>query len=207
MILDPADITTTTPGTTPGTTTTTNYNLPPNVTYHQHRGSGHRVENWLIVGTGPTAMEDWERILTFPLDFLLRSEIVLVNRAATPAGISRVQHHVTYHAEHFYIAPTQELRAIPRRHSNVAMPWTTDCWNIPNRYHVGGSAFLAAYIAGQLGVKCAILIGCPMEGAEEHTDLLQQVLEADLLVWKYYRALVKSMSGATREVFGAPSTI
>ena len=193
---------------TPDTSTQV-YSLPPNVTYHQHRPPEMRVENWLIVGTGPTVAEDWDRILSFPLEFLMRSELVLLNAAQLPARLhaGRANHHVTYHPEHYYIAPSQLIRTCPRRHSNVAMPWTTDCWLVPDEFHVGGSAFLAAYIAGQLGIKRAVLIGCPLSSGTAYTPLLQQLLDAPKHVWHYYRSIVNSMSGATRDLFGAPSTI
>jgi hypothetical protein len=199
MMIDPADVS------TPGTTTITRHQLAPNLTYHNHREVC--VENWLIVGTGPTAEADWDQVLAWPADFLDRSELVLINCAPLPAGCTHANHHVTYHSEVFHLNDPMIQVLARRRHSNIAMPYTTDCWLVPDEYHVGGSAFLAAYIAGQLGVKRAILIGCPMEGGPEHTDLLQQVLDAPTHVWKYYRALVKSMSGATRDLFGAPTTL
>ena len=193
----------------PTDTVTTAHQLCPNVTYHLHRPADTPVENWLIIGTGPTAAEDWDRICTLPLEFLMRSELVLLNRAQMPAGLSaaHAHHHVTYHSEHFHLTPTGLVRGCPRRHSNVAMPWTTDCWAVPDEFHVGGSAFLAAYIAKQLRVKRAVLIGCPLSSGSAYTPLLQQLLDAPKHVWHYYRSIVSSMSGATRDLFGAPSTI
>jgi hypothetical protein len=178
---------------------------PPNLTYHYHRE--HRVENWLIVGTGPTAKSDWSQILSLPEDIINRSELVLVNRARLPFGWGNAHHHVTYHAEQFHLLNPEIQGIAAHRHSNSAMPYTTDCWFVPEEYHVGGSAFLAAYIAGQLGIKRAIFIGCPMDGEDHYKELLQQLLDAPKHVWKYYRGLVKSMSGATRDLFGAPTTL
>jgi hypothetical protein len=189
------------------TTSTTTYNLPPNVTFHKHRDINKTIDTWLVLGTGPTAEEDWELVRRFPQSILNCCELVLINRAQCPAGVPYAHHHVTFHPELYHTLPLPSVCRTPRRHSNVAMPWTTDCWAIPSEYHVGGSAFLAAYIAGQLGMSRVILLGCPMVGGPEHTELLNQILDAPMPVWRYYRSLVKSMSGATREVFGAPTTL
>ena len=186
----------------------TTYQLPPNITYHQHRD--YRIENWLIVGTGPTVEEDWAQVRRFPPAFLARSEVVLLNRAEVPdsgAGPSRLAaHHVTFHPEYFHITP-QYVSGCARRHSNVAMPYTTDCWHIPDQYHVGGSAFFAAYIAKQLGVQRAILIGCPLSGGSAHTELLNQFARAPRVVRQYYFSVMSSLSGHTRELFGPPTTL
>ena len=188
-------------------TVVTKYQLSPNLTIHPHRK--FQPNTWLVIGTGPTVGEDWAQLLSLaPEDFFLQSELVLVNGAALPLGCTRADHHVTYHSEHYHVVPTETVRSCRSRHASVAMPWTTDCWLVPDEYHVGGSAFLAAYIAGQLGhIRRVVLIGCPMDGDDAHAVLLQQVLNSQPEVWKYYRRLVCSLSGATKDLFGGLTTL
>lgn len=186
-------------------------NQCPNITYHSFQLVPART--WFVLGTGPTAEADWQRAASLysPLEFA-SSEFVLLNAALPPQGYEQLFmgcHHVTRHPEVYHMlqepagglahschAPAQPASLGPG-------PYTTDIWALPKDFVVGGSAFFAALIGIQLRVRRVHLLGCPMNEGY-YAELLNQVRQSPWLSW--FRQVVRSASGATRDLFGDINT-
>lgn len=186
-------------------------NQCPNITYHSFRL--WPAINWFVLGTGPTADDDWQRAASlYSPHELARSEFALLNAALPPQHFTQLFtgcHHVTRHPEVYHMlqepagglayschAPAQPVSLGPG-------PYTTDIWELPKDFVVGGSAFFAAFIGLQLRIRRVHLLGCPMDEGY-YAELLEQVRRSRWLWW--FRRVVRSASGATRDLFGDINT-
>lgn len=186
-------------------------NQCPNITYHNFRLVP--VLNWFVLGTGPTAEDDWQRIISsYTPQELSCSEFVLLNAARPPQDYEQLFigcHHVTRHPEvyHMLQAPAGGLayscHAPAQPVSLGPGPYTTDIWNLPKDFVIGGSAFFAAFIGIQLNIPRIHLLGCPMNEGY-YAELLDQVRRSPWLRW--FQRAVCSASGATRDLFGDINT-
>lgn len=174
-----------------------------NLTLHQFREAPVRC--FFILGGGDTLQQDLDFICQLPSSTLRQSGLMALNRTSIPRHYADMlqmpAHHVTYHADELH--NSLYCLQYARRHATTCGEYTTDVWTIPEWFAVGGSAFLAAMIARQLGAEWAVLAGCPMHQQEgNYPTLLQQVVDAPMLVRLYFRSFVRSLSGATQSMFG-----
>lgn len=104
-----------------------------------------------------------------------------------------------------------KVGGIKNNHPTVEFPWV-DCW-WPNLHTGGSSGWLAAKIAQRLGFGHIILCGMPIDGSKhlekdplnsgwsnpKQAQSCRKVIESEV----YMKPYVRSMSGWTKEYFGA----
>lgn len=164
----------------------------------------------LILGGGKTVFEDAEKARK-----LFKPDIILgVNDVI--ADYAEIQYACSMHPEKMGIWLTKRRE---NGHPDPKEFWTAD--TAVKRDHLnlgyktvrntrGGSGLLAVYVARALFCKKIVLAGIPMAPEFEHYHTPGAWKEYKLykLVWEHDKSLlqdVRSMSGWTREAFGAPT--
>lgn len=161
----------------------------------------------------------WDEIVDFRRKHARGDEVVIAVGRAGQDYPGRIDHWVSFHAELFDKWTTyRQARGFP----NLTMYWTAlasgrsraaECagYKINSVQCNGGSSGLIGIrVAQHLGLK-VVLCGIPMEPEAAHYDENGQWNEALVhqKIWEKHapelKPWVRSMSGWTQRVFGAPS--